>query len=97
MNEERVEVGWWSGNTAYPKPAFYSFTFPQPEGIEDARVNPPSSRWDPAVDEFVFDNDDLRNSKDPDGDLLSFFESAYKAGAERAGWDPNLVGSGKPE
>jgi hypothetical protein len=29
-------------------------------------------------------------------DLLSFFESTYKAGAELAG-DPDLVGSGKPE
>jgi hypothetical protein len=47
--------------------------------------------------EFLFDYDDLRKSKDPDGDLLSFFESTYKGGAERAGWDPNLVGSGRPE
>lgn len=23
MNEELIEVGWWSGNAAYPKPAFY--------------------------------------------------------------------------
>ena len=46
--------------------------------------------------EFLFDYDDLRNSSDPDGDLLLFFESTYKAGAERAGWDPGLVGSGTP-
>ena len=97
MNEELVEVGWWSGNPAYPKPAFYSFTYPQPHGIENARVSPPASRWDSAMGEFILDYDDLRNSKDPDGDLLSFFESTYKAGAERAGWDPNLVGTGRPE
>ncbi len=96
MNEELVEVGWWSGNAAYPKPAFYSFTFPLPAGIENARVNPPASRWDSAMGEFLFDYDDLRNSRDPDGDLLSFFESTYQAGAERAGWDPSLVGSGRP-
>lgn len=97
MNEELVEVGWWSGNAAYPKPAFYSFTYPQPVGIEDAKISPPGSRWDSAMGEFLLDYDDLRNSKDPDGDLLSFFESTYKAGAERAGWDPRLVGNGKPE
>jgi hypothetical protein len=97
MNEELVEVGWWSGNSAYPKPAFYSFTYPQPKGIEDARVSPASSRWDSTLGEFLFDYDDLRNSNDPDGDLLSFFESTYKAGAERAGWNPSLVGSGRPE
>jgi len=97
MNEELVEVGWWSGNAACPKPAFYSFTYPQPAGIENAKISPPGSRWDSKMGEFLLDYDDLRNSKDPDGDLLSFFESTYKAGAERAGWDPSLAGSGKPE
>jgi hypothetical protein len=97
MNEELVEVGWWSGSTAYPKPAFYSFTYPQPHGIETAQVSPSASRWDSAMGEFLFDYDDLRKSRDPDGDLLSFFESTYHAATERAGWDPNLVGSGRPE
>lgn len=97
MNEEMIEVGWWSGNAGYPRPAFYSFTYPQPEGIESARVSPSISRWDSTMGEFLFDYDDLRNSNDPDGDLLSFFESTYQAGAERAGWDPDLAGSGIPE
>ena len=87
MNEELIEIGWWSGSAAYPKPAFYSFTYPQPREIEHAKVSPASSRWESAMGEFLFDYDDLRKSKDPDGDLLSFFESTYHAGAERAGWD----------
>jgi hypothetical protein len=49
------------------------------------------------MSEFLLDYDNLRTSSDPDSDLLSFFESTYRAGAELAGWDPNLVGSGKPE
>jgi hypothetical protein len=97
MNEELIEVGWWAGSAAYPKPAFYSFTYPQPSGIEQAKVSPAGSRWEPAMGEFLLDYDDLRKSKDPDGDLLSFFESTYHAGAERAAWDPHLVGSGRPE
>jgi hypothetical protein len=97
MNEELIEVGWWAGSAAYPKPAFYSFTYPQPREIELAKVSPASSRWEPAMGEFLLDYDDLRKSKDADDDLLSFFESTYQAGAERAGWDPHLVGSGRPE
>ena len=97
MNEELIEVGWWSGSAAYPKPAFYSFTYPQPREIEQAKVSPAGARWEPAMGEFLLDYDELRKSKDPDGDLLSFFESTYQAGAERAGWDPQLVGSGRPE
>ena len=97
MNEELIEVGWWSGSAAYPKPAFYSFTYPQPRGIEHAKVSPATSRWEPAMGEFLLDYDDLRQSTDPDGGLRSFFESTYQAGAEKAGWDPHLVGSGQPE
>ncbi len=96
MNEELIEVGWWSGSAAYPKPAYYSFTYPQPREIEHAKVGPADARWEPAMGEFLFDYDDLRKSKDPDGDLLSFFESTYKAGAEKAGWDGHLIGSGRP-
>jgi hypothetical protein len=96
MNAELIEVGWWSGNAAYPKAAFYSFTHPQPKGIEQSKISPSAARWDPTMSEFLFDYDDLRRSSDPDGDLLAFFESTYKAGAEFAGWDSNLSGPGKP-
>jgi hypothetical protein len=96
MNAELIEMGWWAGSAAYPKPAFYAFAYPQPTGIEDAPISPASARWDSTMGEFILDYDDLRKSKDPDGDLLAFFKSAYKAGAERAGWDPKLMGSGRP-
>ena len=97
MNEELVEIGWWSGSDAYPKPAFYSFTYPQPKGVEKAQINPVRARWESSMGEFLFDYDDLRKSGNPDKDLLSFFESTYKAGAKCARWEPMLVGSGKPE
>jgi hypothetical protein len=97
MNAELIEMGWWDGNAAYPRAAFYSFTYPQPAGIEDAEVSPPSARWNPDMSEFILDYDDLRKSKDPDGDLLSFFRSTFKAGFERANWDPDLMGNGRPD
>lgn len=97
MNAELIEMGWWAGSAAYPRPAFYSFTYPQPAGIENAKISPPSSRWDPAMSEFILDYDDLRKSEDRDGDLQSFFRSTFNAGAERASWDPHLIGSGRPD
>ena len=97
MNEEMIEVGWWAGSDAYPKPAFYSFTYPQPRGIEQSQIAPAAARWDTAMGEFLLDYDDLRQSADPDADLLSFFEATYKAGASLAGWDSKLSGTGKPE
>jgi hypothetical protein len=97
MNAELIEMGWWSGNAGYPKPAFYSFTHPQPAGIEGSKIRPPGARWDVAQGEFLFDYDELRKSKDADGDLLAFYRSAFEAGAALAGWDSHLMGSGRPD
>jgi Family of unknown function (DUF5996) len=97
MDAFLIEVGWWSGSVAHPRPAFYGFTYPRPPGIETATIRPPAARWDPAMGEFLLEYDDLRSSRDPDSELLAFFESTYQAGAERGGWDPGLVGAGHPE
>jgi hypothetical protein len=35
----------------------------------------------------VLPYDAVRAAADPDGTLLGFYESAYRAGASRAGWD----------
>ncbi|HVP68449.1 MAG TPA: DUF5996 family protein [Anaeromyxobacteraceae bacterium] len=96
MDASLVEAGWWPGNEDYPRPAFYSFTFPQPPEIELARVEPAAARWDGVLREFVLDYDDLRASTDADGDLLAFLETSYRAGATRAGWPASLEGSGRP-
>lgn len=96
MDEAQVEAGWWSGSEAYPKPAYYSFTFPQPDHIENAKIKPAAARWEPKMGLFILDYDDVRKSKTPEQDLLAFFESTYQVGAELAGWNPNLVGSGMP-
>ncbi len=96
MNAALIEVGWWSGDAAYAKPAFYAFTYPQPEGIENAKIAPAAARWDTGMLEFLLDYEDLRKSADPDRDLLAFFESTYRVGATAAGWDSSLLGSGRP-
>ena len=96
MNAELMEMGWWSGDPSYPRPAFYSFTFPEPKGIEQAKLDPPAARWDVDNGEFLLDYDDLRQSTNPDRDLLAFLETTYRAGADAAGWDPTLLGSGHP-
>jgi len=97
MNAELIEMGWWSGNASYSRPAFYSFTYPQPQGIENAKVGPTVARWDAGMGEFLLDYDDLRQSRNPDRDLLTFLESTYNAGATAGRWDSKLLGSGRPE
>ncbi len=97
MDDEQIEVGWWCGNASYPSPAFFSFAYPQPSQIEKAKINPSTARWEPSLSEFLLDYQEIQQSKTPDQDLLAFFNSTYQAGAERAGWDPALIVSGKPQ
>jgi len=95
MDEELVEAGWWTGSPTYPRPAFYSFTWPKPAGIEQAAL-PSKARWDGAMGEFLLDYEDLRAARNPGEELLAFFESSYEAGATRAGWPQGLVGAARP-
>lgn len=97
MDEEQIEAGWWSGNPNYPRPAYYSFTYPEPKNIAAAKIKPAKAHWDDKLKLFILDYDDVRQSQNPSQDLLDFFDSAYDAGAKLAGWDKNLIGSGTPQ
>ena len=94
MNQAQIECGWWHGSPNYPKPAYYSFTFPQPAGIALSTLR--AGGWNNAMGEFILDYDEVRTAPDPEAQLLAFLESAYDAGAALAGWDPALLGSGQP-
>ncbi len=96
MDEGQVEAGWWSGTDEYPHPAYYSFIYPQPEGIEHAKIKPAKARWEKTFGEFLLDYEDVRNSSDPESDLFNFFESTYAAEAKLAEWDSKLIVVGHP-
>ena len=49
MDDAQIEIGWWSGNAAYPRPAFFSYTYPEPPGIETAKISPAGAHFDKAL------------------------------------------------
>ena len=91
IEESQIEVGIWCGNSFYPHIAYYSFTYPQPNAIEHARIYPQTAYWNESLGEFILNYEDLRKSKDPEQELLSFFESTYQVAAELAGWESGLI------
>jgi hypothetical protein len=97
MNEEMIESGWWSGNDMYPKPAFYSFTHPQPPGIEKAKIKPKEAHWDDTLKLFILDYDVVRTADSPEDTLYQFLESNYAVGSQLAGWNRHFLGEGQPE
>ena len=96
MDDAQFEVGFSASNEKYPIPSFFAFAYPKPDGWEQAIIKPAATKWVSVINEFILDYDDLRKSKDPDGDLLMFFESNYQAFAKLAGWNPEWIVSGKP-
>ncbi len=87
-DEENITVGFWPGGKKYPKPAFYSSTYPAPTtGYKNAHIRPAKARFEPELGEFVLDYDDVRSSPTPEKMILDFFQTTYEAGAVVAHWD----------
>ena len=88
-SHELVSFGFWAGDDDVPAPTFYSYTYPEPDGLQDAPLQPEGARWQGAGGGHtaLLDYDEVRRSKNPRETLLSFLDSAYQAGAGRANWD----------
>lgn len=95
---ECISFGFWAGDENVPEPAFYSYTYPSPEGLEEEAIQPASAEW---IDSngspmALLKYKDLLETANPRKALLNFLESTYQAGAKKANWDiekftvPNL-------
>jgi hypothetical protein len=95
-DSELTEVGFWPGSERYPKPAYFAFAFPKPDGIEDAAIGPEAAGWNPEMGEFLLDYDDVRAADDPRAAILEFANTTYAAAADLAGWDRQLLDRAPP-
>jgi hypothetical protein len=88
-SREVISCGFWFGDDNFPAPAFYSYTAPEPTGLADEPLQPAAARWVQLRGGHlaVLPYDDARREADPKTSTLQFYESAYQAGARRAGWD----------
>ncbi|MFF5027594.1 DUF5996 family protein [Streptomyces collinus] len=88
-SREVISFGFWFGDDTFAEPAFYSYTAPEPAGLAGEPLSPASARWIARGDSHlaVLRYDAARAETDPRAAVLAFYESAYRAGARRAGWD----------
>jgi hypothetical protein len=93
MDAQEVAVGWWPGDARYPKPAFYAYAHPAPDGFAAAQLDPPPARWEQSLGEYVLDWDDVRASDDPHGVALAFVRSAFQHACLVCEWDSALPAS----
>ena len=78
---EQSCAGFWPGDGRLQEPAFFAYTYPKPDGTEDAKVEPAAARWNTELGEFILPYEAVRTAPDPRRALLDFFETAYRAGA----------------
>jgi hypothetical protein len=86
-NQEQICCGFWPGDSKLQAPAFYSYTYPKPAGLEKATIRPGAAHYDSNMGEFILLYDDVRKANSPEQTLLDFFQSTYEAGATLAHWN----------
>jgi hypothetical protein len=77
--------GFWPGGSE--EGSFYSYAYPQPEDFAAWPVEPDAAYYDGELGEFILPYAAVRTAADPDGLLLTFFQSTYDAAADLAHWD----------
>jgi hypothetical protein len=94
-SREVTSFGFWFGDDTFPEPAFYAYAAPEPIGLEGAPLRPRAADWAAHNGSHLalYRYNDARAEADPRAAVLDFYESAYRAAAERAGWDVDRFAS----
>jgi hypothetical protein len=85
-SHEVSSAGFWPGNDAFPDAAFYSYAYPEPSGFRDHAV-PADAYFDEKLGEFILPYEAVRRTADPDGIVLDFLSTTYRAAADAGRWD----------
>jgi len=88
-SHECISSGFWFGDDDLPQPAFYSYTWPAPDGLTQQPLKPGKAFWRDVhgFPQATLLYDDLRRMDDPHAVLLDFLQSSYEAGSNLAAWD----------
>jgi hypothetical protein len=90
-SHEVSSAGFWPGGGAVPYPVFYSYAYPEPDGFREAAVGPSGASYSSDLREFLLPYDAVRTAASPDGVLLEFLESTYRAAADLGRWDRSAL------
>jgi hypothetical protein len=85
-SHEVSSAGFWPGNDAFPRAAFYSYAYPEPAGFSSYPMSP-GAYYDKGLSEFILPYDEVRQAADPEATLLDFLTRTYAAAADAAHWD----------
>ncbi len=90
---QQIEIGWWPGDARYPKPAFFGFAAPAPEGFANGNLAPAAGGWNDSLGEFILDWEDVIAGVDPHAMALEFARAVVAHACLICEWDPALAES----
>ena len=85
-SHEVSSCGFWPGGNGQ-EAMFYAYASPAPDGFDKQPVQPEAASYSNEMGEFVLPYEAIRQSSQPEVDLLAFFQSSYEAAAETGNWD----------
>jgi len=88
---ELICSGWWPGDHRLASPAFFSYAYPAPPGIDAVTLKPPAATWSSDAGEFLFPYDSALASPDPRRAIREFLATFYDGAAALMGWTADLV------
>jgi Family of unknown function (DUF5996) len=80
-------AGFWPGSGNIDYPAFYSYTYPEPDAFKSHAVRPKETQYNRELGQFLLPYDAVRMASDPDATLLDYLQSTYEAAAVTGKWD----------
>ncbi|HEY3585748.1 MAG TPA: DUF5996 family protein, partial [Myxococcaceae bacterium] len=86
-SHEVSSAGFWPGGGGVENAAFYSYSYPAPDGFGKAKVRPSAAFFDAKLGEFLLPYEEVRKARDPRAELMEFLESTYEAAADLGRWD----------
>ena len=86
-SHENTSVGWWPGNGAFGRPAFFAYAYPEPAGYREGAPLPAGAFYHEELREYLLPWDDVIAARDPDATLRAFMEGTHARAADAAGWD----------
>lgn len=88
-SHEVISAGFWPGDNNIKEPAFYSYTYPAPDGIAEEPLLPAGAAWiqQNGSPMALYTYEDMQTAEDPKKALLEFLECSYRAGVKTGSWD----------
>jgi uncharacterized protein DUF5996 len=86
-NEENFACGFWPGGDKFPDPAFYTYLYPAPPGCETIKTGPSIAYYNKHLSECLLPYEKVRKTKNPEKEILAFFQTTYVEYTKLAGWN----------